>query len=134
MLRNTAEYIIGAPCEVIGDGFPYSDVLPQLLAGNGLTPDIDGTCRAFHDYYASTYGYSGSVAAIDCSQIEDLASVMKQINASDATTQPVLSKLQSYEGQWQHIFYDLGDYVDQGVRRRYPQGFVRRATGAVRTL
>lgn len=113
MLRNTAEYIIGAPCEVIGDGFPYSDVLPQLLAGNGLTPDIDGTCRAFHDYYASTYGYSGSVAAIDCSQIEGLASVMKQINASDATTQPVLSKLQSYEGQWQHIFYDLGDYVDK---------------------
>ena len=112
-LRNTAEYIIGAPCEVIGYGFPYNDVLPQLLEGNGLTPDIDGACRAFHDYYASTYGYSGSVAAIDCSQIEALAAVMKQINSSEAIIQPDLSELQTYEGQWQHLFYDLGDYVDK---------------------
>lgn len=113
LLRNTAEYIIGAPCEVIGDGFPYSEVLPQLLAGNGRATNIDGACRAFYDYYDSAYGYSGSVAAIDCSQIEALAAVMKQINTSAATVQPDISQLQTYEGQWQHIFYDLGDYVDK---------------------
>lgn len=113
ILRNAANYIIGAPCEVLGNGFPYTEVLPHLLAGNGLTPDIDGACRAFHDYYDAEYGYSGSVAAIDCSQLEALAAVMKQLNTSGAMAEPDIKKLQTYEGQVQHLFYDLGDYVDK---------------------
>ena len=113
ILRNNADYIIGAPCEIIGDGFPYTDVLPQLLAGGGRTTDIDGVCRAFYDYYASTYGYSGTVAAIDCSQIEPLAAIMKQINTSGSLSEVDRDELQTYEGQWQHIFFDLGDYVDK---------------------
>lgn len=112
-LRNNADYIIGAPCEVIGDGFPYDDVLPQLLADNGRNSDIDGACRAFRDYYASTYGYSGSVAAIDCSQLEPLAAAMKAINTAAAITDYDPASLQTYEGQYQHIFFDLGDYVDK---------------------
>lgn len=113
ILRNNADYIIGAPCEIIGDGFPYTDVLPQLLAGGGRATDIDGVCRAFYDYYASTYGYSGTVAAIDCSQIEPLAAIMKQINTSGSLSEVDRDELQTYEGQWQHIFFDLGDYVDK---------------------
>lgn len=112
-LRGNADYIIGAPCEVIGDGFPYDDVLPYLLADNGLRSDIDGVCRAFHDYYGSTYGYSGSVAAIDCSQLEQLAAAMKSINMSGTMTEVDEDQLQTYEGQIQHIFFDLGDYVDK---------------------
>lgn len=112
-LRGNADYIIGAPCEIIGDGFPYDDVLPHLLAGNGRNSDIDGVCRAFYDYYASTYGYSGSVAAIDCSQLEQLAAAMKSINTSGTMTEVDDAQLQTYEGQILHIFFDLGDYVDK---------------------
>lgn len=112
-LRGNADYIIGAPCEVIGDGFPYDDVLPHLLAGNGRNSDIDGVCRAFYDYYASTYGYSGSVAAIDCSQLGQLAAAMKSINTSGAMKEVDDAQLQTYEGQILHIFFDLGDYVDK---------------------
>lgn len=113
VLRNNADYIIGAPCEILGDGFPYTEVLPYLLAGNGRNSDIDAVCRTFHDHYASTYGYSGSVAAIACSQLEPLAEIMKRINTAGALDDTDPSQLQTYEGQIDHIFFDLGDYVDK---------------------
>ena len=53
LLHEYADYIIGAPCEIIGDGFPYTDVLPQLLAGGGRATDIDGVWTDGGMYYTA---------------------------------------------------------------------------------
>ncbi len=111
-LRGNADYIIGAPCEILGDGFPYQNVLPYLLHNGGRSHDLPQVCKTFHDQYASKYGYSGSVALIDCAQIDALAEIMKKIN-SGATKDYDRDEIQTFEGQSRHVFYDLGDYVDK---------------------
>lgn len=111
-LRDNADYIIGAPCEILGDGFPYQNTLPCLLRNGGRSHDLPQACKTFHDQYASKYGYSGSVALIDCAQIDALAAIVKKINAG-AKKDYDRDEIQTFEGQSRHVFYDLGDYVDK---------------------
>lgn len=111
-LRDNADYIIGAPCEILGDGFPYQNTLPCLLRNGGRSHDLPQACKTFHDQYASKYGYSGSVALIDCAQVDALAAIVKKINAG-AKKDYDRDEIQTFEGQSRHVFYDLGDYVDK---------------------
>ncbi len=111
-LRNSAKYIIGSPHEIMGQGFPYVDITPLLLSNNGTSYNLDGVCRTFNEYYSTNVGYSGSIALIDCSQMDALAQAMKRVNAS-AQKDYNTDDIQSYEGQLNHIFFDLGDYVDK---------------------
>lgn len=111
-LRNNAKYIIGSPCEIMGAGFPYAKIMPELLKSNGATYDLDAVCRQFNEDYAKNPGYSGTVALIDCSQMDGLAQAMKRVNnANKKEYRP--NDIQAYEGQSSHIFFDLGDYVDK---------------------
>lgn len=112
-LRNNARYLIGSPCEIIGDGFPYADVVPQLMLNNGKSYDLDAVCKAFNQHYATTKGSSGSVALIDTSQLGELASAMKRVNEAGVKESFDPDEVQTYEGQSQHIFFDLGDYVEK---------------------
>lgn len=111
-LRNSTRYIVGSVCEIMGSGFPYTTALPAMLENYGKEYNLDGICQAFNRYYAENYGYSGSIAAIDCSQLDALAEVMKAINNGKQQAYN-LNDLQFYEGQVRHIFFDLGDYVNK---------------------
>lgn len=111
-LRNNAKYIVGSPCEIMGAGFPYTNIMPLLLQNNGMSYDLDAVCRQFNEDYAKNPGYSGTVALIDCSQMDGLAQAMKRVNnANKKEYRP--NDIQAYEGQSSHIFFDLGDYVDK---------------------
>ena len=111
-LRNSAKYIIGSPCEIMGAGFPYKNIMPLLLQNNGMSYDLDAVCRQFNEDYAASPGYSGTVALINCAQLEGLAQAMKRVNnAEKKEYRP--NDIQAYEGQTSHIFFDLGDYVDK---------------------
>lgn len=117
-MRRTAGKIVASPCEVMGTGFPYKEILPLLLLDNGTRCDLDAVCRTFVDYYEanSTAAYRSACSAlIDCSQIDALAEAVKRVNGS-GTQEFDLNELQAYEGissyyNPTHIFYDLEDYV-----------------------
>ena len=111
-LRTNAKYIIGSPCEIMGSGFPYGSIMPLLLMNNGTAYDLDAVCRKFNEDYAAGPGYSGTIALIDCSQLDGLAQAMKRVNSASKKDYNV-SQIQFYEGQSSHIFFDLGDYVDK---------------------
>ena len=110
-LRNSTKYVVASPCEILNDGFPYDIILPHMLQNGGRSYDLDKVCKTYNEFYNSTLGYSGSIATIDCSQLDGLVTAMKSVNGS-AKREYKLSDIQSYEGQTEHIFYDLGDYVN----------------------
>lgn len=110
-LRNSTKYVVASPCEILNDGFPYDIILPHMLQNGGRSYDLDKVCKTYNEFYNSTLGYSGSIATIDCSQLDGLAAAMKSVNGS-AKREYKLSDIQIYEGQTEHIFYDLGDYVN----------------------
>lgn len=108
-LRNNANYLIASPCEILNAGFPYDRCLPYMIMTNkGYS--LEQVCKEYHDYYEEKKGYSGSVALIDCSQLEALAKSVKSINAGQSKEFCVVD-LQTFEGQKQHTFFDLEDYI-----------------------
>jgi hypothetical protein len=110
-LRNNAKYIVGSVCEIMGDGFPYTQIMPHLLTNYGTGYDLDQVCKEFNMHYLESKGYSGSIALIDCSELNALAAQMKRVNQG-TTLDYSLSDIQFYEGKSQHVFFDLGDYVN----------------------
>lgn len=113
-LRNSANYIIASPCEIMGKGFPYHRTLPYLFSDYGATTDYAGAAESYYNYYKDEYiGSSrcGSVTVYQCSEIEDLALATKNVIAS-AKNEYDTSNLQTYEGQNPHHFYDFGQWVN----------------------
>lgn len=107
-LKNVADYLIASTCEVMAYGMPYSTMGKHLLG----EPDYRGVCDDFYAFY-STYSDMpcGTLSVTDLSRIDDMASVMKEINSSytfDGYQSVMLQKLDGYSPT---IFYDFGDYV-----------------------
>ena len=113
-LRNTTDYIIGSPCEVMGYGFPYSKVMPYMLTENGTSYNLDKICSEYVDYYKTeAVTHSACVALTATAELEALATAMKAVNAATIKEDFLLQNVQYYEGQDPHSFYDLGDMVEQ---------------------
>ena len=111
-LRNAADYIIASPCEIMAMGFPYHRVLKHLYAEDGKRSDVVAAAEAYHIFYRDEYtskNRSGSVAVIDCSELEALAEATHNM-ALSATTDYSKRNIQSYEGQSPHSFYDFGGW------------------------
>lgn len=111
-LRNSTKYIIGSACEIMGNGFPYAKTLPHLLKNGGRSYDLAEAARSYHEHYKNTLKYSGTIALVNCSQLDALAMTMKEVNKS-LSEEYDRNSLQTYEGGTNHIFFDLGDYVDK---------------------
>lgn len=115
-LRNSANYIIASPCEIMGKGFPYHRTLPYLFTDYGESTDYDGAARSYHEYYKNEYvgnGRCGSITVYKCSEIEALADAVHGVMVSaKKSTEYDSSTLQTYEGQRYHQFYDFGEWVN----------------------
>ncbi len=112
-LRNTAKYIIGSPCEVMGYGFPYGRIMKYMLAENGTSYNLDKICSEYVDYYKTdATTHSGCVALTTTAELEALAQAMKEVNNAGIKSDFSLDKVQYYEGQATHSFYDLGHMVE----------------------
>lgn len=111
-LRNAANYIIASPCEIMAMGFPYHRVLKHLFADDGKHSDVVAAAEAYYVFYRDEYtskNRSGSVAVIDCNELEALADATHSV-ALTATTEYSKRNIQSYEGQSPHSFYDFGGW------------------------
>lgn len=110
-LRNSAQYIIASPCEIMGKGFPYHRTLPHLFGDNF---DLESATESYYLYYRDEYSSSsrcGSIALFDCAEIEALADATRQVMLT-ATDDYNRNELQTYEGQKVHHFYDFGEWVN----------------------
>jgi hypothetical protein len=111
-LRHTANYIIASPCEIMAMGFPYHRVLKHLFADDGKRSDVVAAAEAYYVFYRDEYtskNRSGSVAVIDCNELEALAEASRKV-ALTAITEYSKRNIQSYEGQSPHSFYDFGGW------------------------
>lgn len=106
-LRETADYIVASSAEVLGDGFPYADMLPLLFKDN--SHQLEAVCRKFTEYYQNT---SGTISLIDCSRMDDLAASMKNLLSAAGSAKINVAGIQAYEGFPVHIYFDLEQYAE----------------------
>ncbi len=109
-LRNCSDYIVASPCEIMGDGFPYQKVFPYLSTNNGSDYDLQKVCETYYTHYKTSASSlnSGCVAMCVTSELDALADAVSKMNFNDVDA----STLQIYEGLSDHVFYDLGQFVN----------------------
>lgn len=117
-LRNATYYLVGSTSEILNKGVPYSTIWSYL---NTSTPSYSGIVTGFYNYYNSLSTPYGALSAVDCRQVEKLASIMKEINSKYTITEEKLAGVQKLDGFKSTIFYDLGNYVDSLV----PKGLLK---------
>lgn len=106
-LRHVTDYLIACPTEVMAFGMPYAEIGKYLLG----EPDYGTICREFIGFY-TTYQYPYATFGITrCSELETLASLMKEINGRYVFDETAREDLQPMDGYTPTIFYDYGDYV-----------------------
>ena len=107
-LKDVTNFLLASTSEVMAIGMPYRTMWKSLATA---TPKYEAAVTAFYDFY-SNYGLPyGTYAAIDCRKMDELAAVMRDINANYTLEDSVRAKIQILDGFNPTIFYDMGDYL-----------------------
>ena len=107
-LRDVTNFLIASTSEIMSIGMPYAEMWKSL---NVQAPNYKSAVDAFHSFYTNYRTPCGTIAAIDCRQMDHLAAVMKQINEHYTFDESLLEKIQVLDGFNEPIFFDMGDYV-----------------------
>ncbi len=121
-LRNVTAYLIACPTEIMSYGMPYSLIGEHLLG----TPDYQAICDKFYSFYSTYTVPCGTMGITDCSQMEKMASVMKEINSKYKFDTTLTDQIQRLDGYSPVIFFDYEDYVthlckDEQLLARFKQ-------------
>lgn len=118
-LRDKAERIVCSPAEVIADGFPYGEIMAELLRPE---PDLQAVCESYYRHYAqhaqSSYR-SATVSLVETSQLEALAATTASVLGAALTTDPEvlsdmdLSRVQPLDRYRRHFLFDMGSVVGE---------------------
>ena len=118
-LRDVTNFLLASTSEVFDEGMPYAKMWSYLATP---TPNYSSAISAFKSYldnYEAPEGSSpfsvaptGTLAAIDCRQMDNLAAVMRQVNEHYTLDEALLLDLQVLDGFDDPLFYDMGHYVE----------------------
>lgn len=108
-LKEVTDYLIACPTEVMAYGMPFHEIGEHLVG----EVDYEGVVDAFYNFYIKGTMPYGTIAVTDCSEVEAMAKLMKEINGAYDFDPSLRSSLQSMDGYSPVIFFDLGDYVDK---------------------
>ena len=107
-LKNVTDYLIASPTEIMAHGFPY-DIIGKYLIGDVNYQAISDRFYEFYQNY--TVMPCGTIGIIRCSELDGLASVMKEINQRFDFETSLLDSVQALDGYLPVIFFDYKDYV-----------------------
>ena len=110
-LKDVTNYMIASGSEIMAAGLPYRSMWSYL---NSSTPNYSSIVSTSVNFYKNNSSAPFcNLAAIDCRQVEKLASVMKDITAENQLSADVnLDSIQHLDGFRPHLFYDLETHVD----------------------
>ena len=107
-LRHATHYLIASTSEVMDPGLPYASAWKHLYS----EPDFEAVCRVFNEYYRQFWLPYGTLSTVDCTRIEDLATLMRDVNDEIEVGDERLSQVQKLDGFAKTVFYDMAHYVE----------------------
>lgn len=108
-LREATNYLIACPTEIMAHGMPY-DKIAEYLVGN---VDYKSISESFYNFYKSYSTPCGTIAVTKCSELDNLAAIMKEINSQFTFDTSLINSVQRMDGYSPTIFFDFGDYVSK---------------------
>lgn len=117
-LKDVTSHCVASVQETYVDGFPYDQVLPYLYADS---IDYSAVCHEFISYN-KTKGVWGTCAAVDCTQMENLAEAVKAqlLKWEEALPSVTLDNLhvQQYGVEsYRYFSYDVLDFFRELGRK-----------------
>ena len=114
-LRNAASYLAVSPCEIPSAGFNYRTLTEHLL--KPAVPDLQAVCQDYYDMYKDDALYGAAITMVDCSRLDLLASVCRDlfdryrsgIRNLEGKNVQVYDRLVGSKNY--HAFFDLKDIV-----------------------
>lgn len=106
-LKEATDYIIACPTEIMAYGMPYAKI-GQYLIGK---VDYQGIADGFYSFYSNYSMPCGTIGITKCAELDNLATVMKEINSRFTFNTSLIGNLQRLDGYTPVIFFDYGDYV-----------------------
>ena len=106
-MKSVAHYIIACPTEIMSYGFPYGRCGEYLLGSLDYRNVVDN----FIGYYSFSSSPYATAAVTDCTQLDDLADIVRQINEGVGEKSVSLTDVQPMDGYEPSLFFDFGDYI-----------------------
>ncbi len=134
-LKDSVNYIISSPTEILSQGFPYSRIMQHIYR----TPmGLQDVAKEYYDFYNSKSGSmrSATISMVKCSELESLAAETSKIIKEYGENRSGIDtlSLQRYYRGGKHWFYDFGDYIhelsggnDSGFRNALEKAVVYKA-------
>lgn len=125
-LRNVCDYILASPTEILGDGFPYQQMIHSLSMAKDRSTLLDGLYLTFDDYQES-YKSNGTFSLISTAGLDQLYTAcldLQQAASSNlelwATNPGDAQQSIQYYGRKvtnaRYYFYDVQDWADHLVQ------------------
>ena len=117
-LRNSAEYIMAAPTEILATGFPYDKVIRPLFE---YKTDLEEVANIYYQHYApldpssSTVYNSATIALYDTDELDELADICGVIFSGNRIKMAELNRysVQPYYRFSQDYFFDLDHFISK---------------------
>lgn len=117
-LRNSSDYIMAAPTEILATGFPYNKVIRPLFE---YETDLEEVANIFYQHYApadpanSTIYNSATIALYDTDGLEEFADICEDIFSTGRAKMAEVNRygVQPYYRFSQDYFFDIDDYISR---------------------
>lgn len=133
-LRNTSDYLIFSPTEIMSDGFPY-DVMVQTIFSQQPEAAMRSIAQSYMAHYRSFSGVyaSATISVVRTAGMQALANACQTVfrNHQDQILMLDRSHVQPYFRYNKHWFYDIDDFVQQVADDSEYQAFNRALNQAV---
>lgn len=133
-LRNTCDYLIFSPTEIMSDGFPY-DVMVQTIFSQQPEAAMRSVAQSFMAHYRSFSGVyaSATISVVRTAGMQALANACQTVfrNHQDQILMLDRGHVQPYFRYNKHWFYDIDDFVQQVADDGEYQAFNRALNQAV---
>ena len=111
-MRDSVDYIIASPAEILSNGFPYAKIMRHLYK----TPsDYVAVAEEYFNHYNSMAGPSRSatISVVKTSELENLAAETRKVFDKYRDNIPLLkyNSVQGYFRDYKCWFYDFGDFI-----------------------
>jgi hypothetical protein len=109
-LRNKTKYFIGSVTELPIYGMNYTTNIPCFFSTN---LDLTQSCKNTFNHYNKQSGSARTctISLIDCSKLDQLATLCKKIHANGTSVTDV-SSIQVYKKNIPYLFYDFVQYTE----------------------
>ncbi len=111
-LKGVTNFLIASPSEIDSKGFAYSTMWNNL---SSKAPNYSNLVTSFKNYYLKLkvdYKTFGTLSAINCNEVDSIASIMRDINAKYTLADSLRDSVQISDGFYPNIFFDMKSYVN----------------------